>query len=72
MAFAAYLDHEDWNQPLFFTSEISAADAEEKAVKRLHIETEGYRDRDEYPTDEEWLDVCLSESWSIASGEVQA
>lgn len=33
-------------------------------------ETEEFRDEYEFPEDDEWIDECFTEGWSIGSGEV--
>lgn len=70
--FAAYLSHSDWSVPEFFISHVSVVDAEAKAIARLMEHTADYRDHDDYEADESWIDLCLSENWTLEAGEVMA
>jgi hypothetical protein len=66
---AAYLQHEDWQMPRFYLGN-SAEEAEKKATEALMEITGNDWDTDEYPTEENWIDCCLSEGWAIDSGEI--
>ena len=66
---AAYLTHESWAMPRFYLAD-SAEAAEAKATAALLEWTADDRDHDEFPTDQDWLDCCLSEGWVIEAGEV--
>lgn len=69
--FAAYLSHEDWQQPLFFVADTEGV-AEQRALSALLAATREERDFDEFPDDQDWLDECLSDEWCVEYGPVQA
>lgn len=69
--YAAYLRHSDWSDPVFFVSVVSEEDAMAKATAHLMSITGDYRDHDEYPDDDSWIDVCLSEEWTMEAGSVE-
>lgn len=66
----AILDHDEWERALVFTG-ATDDEAQDAAERWLLEETAEYRDPDLYlnegeeDTDQRWLDVCLSEGWSI-------
>ena len=59
----AIVDHESWTCPAIFIG----GDAEDRAAAFLIHQTEYARDRDEFPSDEEWIDICQSEGWTFVA-----
>ena len=57
----AIVTHEDWDIPAIFMGDNS----EEQAQAFLFAQTDDYRDYDEYPDDDGWMDACLSEGWVL-------
>ncbi len=70
LMYAAYLYHEAWMESLFFLGE-TKEEAEAKAIDYMLKETEEFRDEDKFPEDDEWIDECFTNEWSIGSGEVK-
>lgn len=60
--------HECWldegRDPRSFRGD-SATHAEERAKQAVLAETHEARDHDEWPDDEEWLQECQAEGWTI-------
>jgi len=67
--YAATLDHEDWLHNRVFIRD-TEEEAEEAATAFLLERTYETRDRDEFPDDENWVDVCLMEDWTLSIGIV--
>lgn len=40
-------------------------EAQDRAMAAMLETTADFRDFDEYPTDEAWIDVCYEEGWEI-------
>lgn len=67
--YAATLDHADWDRSRTVVRD-SERDAETEAEAMLLSLTADFRDHDEYPNDEDWIEVCLEEDWTILVGIV--
>lgn len=62
---AAVLNHEAWDAAAIYATEAEALEA-------LLAETADYRaEYDEPVTDDEWLEVCFSEGWTLLEAEVR-
>lgn len=62
--FLAILDHDAWEEAVVVGG-ATAQEAEDAAIALLLEETREFRDEQDEQTDEEWVEVCLSESWTI-------
>lgn len=62
--FLSILDHEAWDEAVVVGGN-TAQEAEDAAERLLLEETAEYRDMAEWPDDADWIDVCLSEGWTI-------
>lgn len=70
--FATILNHESWNAAYVFARS-TQEEANEAARACLLEETREYREYEEWPTgtrelDDAWIELCLSESWTIDEG----
>lgn len=70
MKYAAYLDHSDWMAPEFFLGN-TVIEAEKAAMAALLAHTDEYRDEDKFPNDEDWIDECFNNEWTLAAGEIK-
>ena len=59
---AAIVDHESWSVPAIFLG----IDADLRARAFLLEQTALWRDGADFEgTDEDWIDICLDEGWSL-------
>lgn len=60
--YAAFITLDDWDHGRAFVRD-TEDEAEAAAFAFLLDTTKEYRDGNDPMTDQEWLDICLSESW---------
>ena len=65
--YTATLDHESWAHARTFVADDESA-AERRAEAFLLGVTNDTRDWDEYQDNDDWVEVCLGEDWSITIG----
>ena len=71
MKYAAYLENEDWFEAEFYLAD-TPEEAEKAALAALLAQTEDYRDRNEHPDDEAWVELCFEGNWRMASGAIRS
>lgn len=65
--YTATLCHDNWNHARTFVGETESGVEACAAMTLLRLTAE-YRDWDEHPDDDDWIEVCLSEGWSVTIG----
>lgn len=66
----AFLWHINSNVKRAFTADTDIA-AEDRVYAWLMAYTADFRDHDDYPTDEAWLDRCFEDGWEFDTAEVE-